>query len=375
MAEIIPGAPLPDRIKEGRRARGITQQELAEALSVSKQAVSQYENGSNSPKPEVFESMCQILELPHGYFFKPIPYRITTPVFFRKRKTAAKRDYEMFEVRIGWTLEIYQYLKKYIEFPKPQIITATQDSYTYEETIRMAGETRKYWGLGQGPISNLSLLLENNGIIQSKVKLGAKKVDACSLLKTDDGDKRPIFFCTPDTSAVRSRRDLAHELGHQVQHNWMDQSYFDENRQRLDQEADWFASAFLMPPEAMKREAYAVTSLDSLMLLKKRWKVSAQSILYHMRDLDIIKDNQFNYLKGKMYAHGWRMSEPLDDTIEQEEPLLIRQATELILDNKVKTPLQFAEELGLPPREIEDLCGLERNLLSQKNKVILKLVK
>lgn len=373
---IIQGALLPERIKEGRRARGLTQFELAEALSVSKQAISQYENGSNSPKPEVFEEMCEVLQLPHSYFSKSIPYKITTPIFFRKRQTASKKYSDMFEVKIGWTVEIYQYLKNFIEFPVVQLRTYTQESYTFEEIVQITGAFREFLGLGKGPISNITLLLENNGFIISKVKVAAEKVDACSFLKTDSDEKRPMIFSTPDTSAVRSRRDIAHELGHQVLHSWMDQAYFDNNRKRLDVEAEWFASSFLMPPEAMKREVYAISSLDSLILLKKRWKASSQSILYHIRSLDLISNNQFTYLRNKMYTHGWRMSEPLDTEIAQEEPQIIAQASSLILENKVRTPIQFAEEIGLPVDDIEDLCGLERGMLQvRQQRTTLKLVK
>lgn len=373
---IIQGSLLPERIKEGRRARGLTQLELAEALYVSKQAISQYENGSNSPKPEVVEQMCEVLQLPHAYFTKSIPYKITTPIFFRKRQTASKKHSDIFEVKIGWMVEIYQYLKNFIEFPAVQLHTYTQESYTFEEIVQIAGVVREFWGLGKGPISNITLLLENNGFIISKVKAATEKVDACSYLNTDSDEKRPMIFSTPNTSAVRSRRDIAHELCHQVLHPWMDQAYFDNNRKRLDEEAEWFASAFLMPPEAMKREAYAISSLDSLILLKKRWKASAQSILYHMRSLDLISNNQFNYLRNKMYAHGWRTSEPLDTEIEQEEPQMIAQASSLILENKVRTPIQFAEEIGLPVDDIEDLCGLERgSLMDRQQRTTLKLVK
>lgn len=372
----VKGTILPERIKEGRRARGFTQNELAEALCVTKQAVSQYENGSSSPKPEIIESMCEILRLPISYFSKPITYKITTPIYFRKRKTASKKYSDIFEVKIGWTLEIFQYLNQFITFPNVRLKTYDQESYSFEEILQIAEEVREYWGLGKGPISNLALLFENNGFILSKVKVGAEKVDACSFLNVDGDEKRPMIFATPDTSAVRSRRDLAHELGHQVLHSWIDQEYFNANRTRLENEAEWFASAFLLPFESMKREAYAVGSIESLILLKKRWKVSAQSILYHMRELDLISNNRFNYLRSKIYANGWRKSEPLDKEIEQEEPHMIKNACTLILENKLRTPIQFVEEISLPLDDIEDLCRLERGQLrATEQRAKLRLVK
>jgi Zn-dependent peptidase ImmA (M78 family) len=223
-------------------------------------------------------------------------------------------------------------------------------------------------------LNSLMLLLENNGIIVSKVNIGAKKVDACSVLVTD-GEKRPLISLTPDTSAVRSRRDAAHELGHHILHSWADKDYFENNRKRMDEEAEWFASAFLMPAEAIRREVFAATSIDSIILLKKRWKVSAQSIVYYTHELGILTENQFNYLRSKMYSRGWRQSEPLDDEIEQEGPRIIKQACELILDNNIKSPAQFVEDLSFPYQDIENLCSLERGTLFEKTVPALRIVK
>ncbi|WP_425057598.1 hypothetical protein SCACP_21140 [Sporomusa carbonis] len=368
-------SPLPERLREGRRIRGITQNELADQLDISKQAVSQYEIGSNSPKPEIFEKICKILDLPYGYFFKPMPYTSTTPIFFRKCKTATKRDFEIFEGKVGWVREIYHYLQQFIEFPEVKILTKVSEKYSFEDVQLAAAELRKYWGLGLGPISNMTLLLENNGFVVAKVNVGAKKVDACSVLATGVNIKRPIIFLTPDTSAVRSRRDAAHELAHHVLHSWVDKEYFEANRERMDEEAEWFASSFLMPAESIRREAFSVSSLESIILLKKRWKVSAQSLLHYMYQLGVMNDNQFSYLRNKMYTRGWRRAEPLDDEIEQEEPLMLKQACELIIENNIKSRNQFIDDISFPRQDIEALCNLERNYLLETGVPKLKIVK
>ena len=41
--------------------------------------------------------------------------------------------------------------------------------------------------------------------------------------------------------------------------------------------------------------------------------------------------------------------EPLDDEIEMEEPVLLKQAMEKILDHKVKTPMIILNDLNLIP--------------------------
>jgi Zn-dependent peptidase ImmA (M78 family) len=46
-----------------------------------------------------------------------------------------------------------------------------------------------------------------------------------------------MIFLTSSTSAVRSRRDESHELGHQVLHSWMTKEDFEENKEVIEKEA------------------------------------------------------------------------------------------------------------------------------------------
>lgn len=256
----------PKRIKEGRLFRGLTQENLADAISVTKQAISQYETGVLTPTLEVITQIADMLDFPQQYFSKPYRNEILTPVFFRKRKTSTKKLTEIFRTYIDWMADIYTYIEQYIHLPDLKLLTYDRVGYTRREISDIARSVRRDMGLGDGPISNLTLLLENNGVIVSKVGLDAKKVDACSVFFTAPGVAgRPMIFLTSGTSAVRSRRDLAHELGHQVLHSWMDKDQFQEHKDVIEEEAETFASYFLMPEQAIQRESYAVKSLDALL--------------------------------------------------------------------------------------------------------------
>jgi Zn-dependent peptidase ImmA (M78 family)/DNA-binding XRE family transcriptional regulator len=371
---------LPERIRQARMIRGITQSNLADLLGVSTQAISQYELGSNNPKPEILDKMCKILDLSWNYFITPMPATDITdnPVFFRKNRTTTKKNKEAFEGIIQWVEEIYYYLQEYINFPPVKLMTKDSEGYSFDDIQKIAKEVRYSWGLGLGPISNITLLLENKGFIIAKIPVGIKSVDACSKLYIRNNIKRPIIFLTEDKSAVRSRRDIAHELGHHVLHSWVDKKYFTnkENMTRIEQEAEWFASAFLMPAETMEREAIFI-NIERLLLLKQRWGVSAQSLLYHIYDLNLINESKFNSLKQSMYKRKWRINEPLDDVIKHEEPSMLKAAIELILD-KVATPSTLLEKIPFPRDFIEKLCGLEEGTLIDKNIITipnLKLIK
>ena len=47
-----------------------------------------------------------------------------------------------------------------------------KDEYTLEDIEKIAINVREYWKLGMGPIDNLVSVLQENGIIISKIKVG-----------------------------------------------------------------------------------------------------------------------------------------------------------------------------------------------------------
>lgn len=367
------------RLKEARLLRELTQIELADMLSVTKQAISQYENGIVIPRGDIVIKMADSLKMPLSYFSMAESNNIQTPIFFRSRKTSRKKLRDKYMVYIHWMIDIYIYINNFVKLPKVNLIYKCQERYSLDDIILIAKELRQYWGLGNGPINNLTLLLENNGFVIAKTPLHADKVDACSLYFTniDSNKNRPIIFLTSSTSSVRSRRDLAHELGHQVLHSWMDQEMFENNLSNIEIEAELFASCFLMPPDAMKRESFSVTSTDSLLYLKRRWGASAQSILYHLHTLGLIKDSLFENLKVNIYKRRWRITEPFDNQIKQEFPELIKDALNLLVEANVKEPSDITDDLSFPVKDLAELCCLPEAFftLSKPVKPMITIIK
>lgn len=367
----------PRRIREARMFRGFTQSDLAQAVGITKQAVSQCETGVLTPSAETLVRISNALEFPLSFFSHPFASPILAPVFFRKRKTAAKKTRYVFETYIEWMSDIYEYIERHVHLPEVCLVTDERVGYTPTELSRIATKLRRHWGLGDGPISDMTLLLENNGIIISKVGLDASKVDACSVFYTPvSSRKRPMIFLTSGTSSVRSRRDLAHELGHQVLHSWMDKEEFEAYQDVIEQDADIFASFFLMPEQSMRRESFAVKTLDSLLLMKQRWGASAQSILYHLLQIGCIDQKLGESLRQGLYRRGWRTYEPGDDVIPHEHPGLIHDALMLLIDNNVKTRLELLDDLALPATDVCELCGFPKNFFTPKDtRPALSLVK
>jgi transcriptional regulator with XRE-family HTH domain len=109
------------RLRQAREARTLTITALAELLSVTKQAVSQYESGTQSPRPEVMNRIEQVLNLPHIFFLRPIRTPSVGAIFYRSRASATKTARERAENRHLWWKEIIDYLRQFADFPKVEL--------------------------------------------------------------------------------------------------------------------------------------------------------------------------------------------------------------------------------------------------------------
>ena len=80
----------------------------------------------------------------------------------------------------------------------------------------------------------------------------------------------------------RRRFSVAHELGHLVLHQ------FPQGAPRvLEQQADAFAEAFLLPEAAMREALVPPITLTTLADLKTRWGVSLQALIRRALTLEL----------------------------------------------------------------------------------------
>ena len=187
------------------------------------------------------------------------------------------------------------------------------------------------------------------------------KTDACSQWYNN----RPFVFLTSDKqSAVRSRFDLAHELGHFFLH------HIDENEvvgkssyKRLEDEANRFAGAFLLPEKEFAKDLVS-TSIHHFISLKQKWKVSIAGMIYRCKDLDLLSENQISYLWRQLSSNGYRKREPLDDLLLEEKPFMLKSAIELLSKENIINPIELNKKMNLPVDEISKMCNLPEKLFS-----------
>lgn len=321
------------RFDLARQRRGLTKRELAHRLEVTDRTVSNWYNNQEVDEKNL-EKAAEILDFPINFFYGREVEKIPVEsVSFRAltKMTARKRDMAISQTILAEMIS--DWIDQNFELPLPNVpdlhelrsdfSTATIGSldeadendvryyleYSYPEAC--ADTVRKAWGLGEQPIPNLIALLESKGIRVFSLTDEAQDVDACCRWTSG----RPFIFLNTFRTAERCRFDLAHELGHLVMHK-----HGIIEGIHVEQEANAFASAFLMPRRSLLANPLRIPSLKSILSKKEIWQVSAAALTYRYNKLGIITDWNATSIYKQLAQRG-RNNEP--NPIPHESSLLL----------------------------------------------------
>ncbi len=357
------------RIKSARLYNGLTVEELAEIIGVSKQAVSQYENNQvDLPLEKVF-LLSNALNFPVDYFAQANlnNVQIGTTYFRALLRTNSKTRTQQ-ETRLEHLGIIYSFINQYVDFPALDLPVFQSELPPKEAAI----ELRKYWGLGNRPIDNITQLLESKGILITALETSTQDIDAFGQRECIDGKEVYFIAVSKEThSAARFQFDIAHELGHIILHEWSEnlELLSREQFKSREKEANEFASEFLLPSAAYLNDVIGIPNrVESYIPLKRKWKVSIGAMAYKNRELGIISQRQYQYLISIMNKQNIKIIEPLDDVLPIPLPSMFDDAVTLLLEEKVFTPATFIDALsayGLSMNyaEVESLLNLPNGKL------------
>lgn len=357
------------RLREAREARGLSTVDLERLLGVSRQSISQYELGRQSPQPEVMDRICEVLLQPRRFFTRSLAPKENSTHYFRSLASATKKARLSASTVAGWVVEMVDILERHVELPRlrlPQFdIPANLYQVSEEDVEELALEARKFWNLGPGPISDLVLLLENNGVVVSRFPFGSPALDGFSMWVQRQA--RPYIVLNDEKlSAARSRFDAAHELGHLLLHGRVETAFHNrsEHHKLLEAHAHRFAGAFLFPRSAFVDEVFEC-SLTEFVQLKKRWKLSVGMMIMRALHLGCINERDAELLWRARSKRGWKKREPLDDQIPTETPRLLRRVIEFLLKEKVYPTIEdLLMALPFHRRDIEVLAALPTEVLN-----------
>ena len=376
-----------DHIKSARLFRGLSLSDLSNKTGITKQALSLYENETIRPEISKLVAIAQALDFPIEYFMSLDNFQVKTEsTYFRSLLSTPKIARTAQSVRVEFIAKIYEILIDYVDFPDrnfPDIAFSGRNAFSEcadeEETSEIesiATQCRKFWGLGFGPIVNLQKTVESNGIIITSLFTDKDEIDAFSQRTIINGNSVYIIVLNSTKNNVRTRFDIAHELGHIFLHPWSE-NIEELSRQEFkerESQANKFAGAFLLARESFGNDvSHYPTKLGYYLHLKEKWNVSIQAMIYRTHQLKIISTTQYQYLMRQISKRGWRSCEPYDRPFDIEKTLL-QEAIELLFSSGEMKPYDLMTALkskGLYMRheDVEDLLSIERDSLKETTSV------
>lgn len=365
-----------ERLVQAREALGLTQVDLARMIDKASPSISKWENGANLPEADTLQDLAKALSVPMAFFLSATPDHGEMPIFFRSMASTTETFRKRTRARLKWAQDISLALQQELDFPEvnvPRLDVTDYREIRDEDIEEIASICRQKWGLGNGPISNVVLAMENAGIIVIKENIGSVKMDGLSHWSTLD-DRPYVLIAKDKGTCVRSRMDAAHELGHLVLHHSLKEKTLNktDSFKQIEKQAFHFAGSFLMPGESFGAEIWS-PSLDTFVSLKERWKTSVAAMIVRCKALGIISEGVEKNLWKYYSSRGWRKCEPLDNDLISEEPKMLARSIRLLIDEGIKSRKDFINDFRLSASDIETLCGLPRGYMTDHDAEIIAM--
>lgn len=282
------------RLSQARQMKGLSMEELGSLLApaVTRQAINKYEKGQTLPDSRMLLAFGSALGVKPDYFFRPFTVEVDRVMFRKDAKFPEKKAVAIRE-------RVREELERYLEVEQ---LCGTQSGFTLpsvnisstEDVTGYANKVRSILNLGIDGISNVTEVLEDNGI----------KVIEISEDKSFEGlsgyanNNIPVIVVNANITSERKRFALLHELGHLLM-----KFKGDMKAKEIENFCNIFAGELLLPSSVLlsrigiKRHDISLAELSDI---QKQYGISVDSIMEAMRRLDVITDRRYDgYLKKK----------------------------------------------------------------------------
>ena len=334
---------ISDRIHRARVLKRMTLQEMADAMGLSKQALSKFETGKDTPNSTRLIQMSKLLGVKPEYFFRPYSVELGN-VEFRKQSTLPAKDRDAIIEQTRDSLERYIMLESFFEgeeMPRDFADKARYEVHSLEDAEKAAEQLRRRWHIGFDAIENLTELLEEHGLKVIALDTPEKFDGLCA-----EVGPHTVVILNKNRPGDRQRFTAAHELGHLVMRISPD----------LDEEkaCHRFAGAFLFPAECVKREfgkRRAKLHIYELRSLKEKYRISMQVVMRRAFEQGVLTEagyRSMNFLFGK---NGYRKQEPGNQLPPEHPERFTRLAYRALAEGMV-SPSKAAELLHVPLNQV-----------------------
>jgi Zn-dependent peptidase ImmA (M78 family)/DNA-binding XRE family transcriptional regulator len=301
------------RLIEARRSRGLTQQQVADALGIARTTVTAMEKGERRPRSSELVRLAELYGRHVADLTRPLPPE--RPLSFAVQFRGARGAQAGENPSVATDIAVFQALcEDYVElerltnsplprrYPEIYDIAETDPERAGEE---VASSERLRLGLGDGPIGDLWSLLEADVGLRLFAPAFSSANAGMFLFTAEYGGCIAVNGAHPEE---RRRWTAAHEYGHFLVDRHKPEITVLTSRRVPEGErfADAFARHFLMPAAGLTRQFQAIkrakdgpiTPADVLILCR-RYGTSFMAMMLRLEQLRLLEPGSLDRLNAR----------------------------------------------------------------------------
>jgi Zn-dependent peptidase ImmA (M78 family)/transcriptional regulator with XRE-family HTH domain len=271
-----------DMLILAREFREVTQQELAEKTRVAQSTIAKIEGGIlGEVSDDLGKRIAEALKFPAEFFTQEeslLSYG-SSAYFYRKRATMPAPERRRIHSTVNLLRIATRYFVRLVDIEPSRTLPQLDIEEYGRSGAKVARAVRVMWSLPDGPIRDLTAIIETAGVLIIPCDFSTRLFDATSLRLSD---MPPMIFINSNMPGDRWRYTLAHELAHLIMHT--------VPHPHMEEEADDFASEFLTPEAEIRPQLSLVRTwqIRELAQLKLFWRVSFHMLVMRAKQLGVI---------------------------------------------------------------------------------------
>lgn len=327
---------LPGNLERLRSDRGLSQKALAGQAGLSLSGYRKIKQGESMPQARTLLALADALDVRVHDLTEPA--RVLTAVRFRSTKKLKSREQVLIDV--ADRLSDFNALELILSETKPWHLGNPGVRGEGIAKAKLAAQLlRGQFGLRDDePVHDLTGLLEANGVKVIPIERQAEGFFGLSVAPSDGGPA-VVVNTWERISAERRIFTAAHELGHLVLHLGEYNIEVTEESDADEEEANAFASTFLMPAVLFDKEWQQTRGLrfvDRVLKVKTIFRVSYKTVLVRVQEQRLGGNNPFMRFSvehnavygGNLKGHREPQKLPKIDFEEDRLAALVRMAIE-----------------------------------------------
>lgn len=297
---------IAQRIAYFRSLQGLNQHELSQHMNFNqRQTLSDIERGERKVTANELKKFAEIFGIsPLALMDAFVP---ATNVEFSWRTESETQALQVFEQRGRNIINLVSTLRtKLNKAPTPAATLPLGENSRYEDAAQAAEHLVERFNLGDRPAKRLLNLYESLGL--DCIHLDLPSSISGAAMVTD-----VAVIAVINAFQVRGRRhfDMAHELFHCMTWRTMPPKHIDpiivkkgKKRSRIEELADSFAGALLMPSQAIRKAVPDEPSMAQLMGVANDFEVSIDALIWRMVSLDVLTADKARQLLAQPHEPG-----------------------------------------------------------------------